>query len=111
MADPFLLRNMVVRFLRTDRLELFEGAKEKDWRANLRWLDRSGLALPLAARFEALQPGVAVPGGIRAALQSRLLDNHTRMERLLGFFQEVNQALAVSRVRYCCVKGFSLIPD
>jgi hypothetical protein len=44
MTDPFLLRKMVVRFLRTDRLELFEEAKEKDWRNNLRWLDRSGLA-------------------------------------------------------------------
>jgi len=111
MADPFLLRKMVVRFLGTDRLELFDGVKEKDWRRNLRWLDRSGLALPLAARFEALQPGTAVPGGIRAALQSRLMDNQKRMERMLGFFHQANQALAVSRVRYCCVKGFSLIPD
>ena len=111
MADPFLLRKMVVRFLRTDRLELFEGAKEEDWRKNLRWLDRSGLALPLAARFEALQPGVAVPGGIRTALHSRLLDNQKRMERMLGFFQEATRALAASSVRYCCVKGFTLIPD
>jgi hypothetical protein len=111
MTDPFLLRKMVVRFLRTDRLELFEEAKEKDWRNNLRWLDRSGLALPLAARFEALRPGVALPDGIRAALQSRLLDNQRRMERMLGFFEETTRALTVSGVQYCCVKGFSLIPD
>jgi len=111
MANPFLFRKMVVRFLRTDRLELLEEAKEKDWSNNLRWLDRSGLALPLAARFEALRPGMAVPGGVRAALQSRLLDNQRRMERMLGFFEEPTRSLAASGVRYCCVKGFSLIPD
>src|SRR5271170_7828506 len=111
MADPFLLRKMVVRFLRTDRLALLEEAKEKDWSNNLQWLDRSGLALPLAARFEALRPGVAVPGGVRAALQLRLRDNQKRMERMLGFFEDATRALAASGVRYCCVKGFSLIPD
>lgn len=30
---------------------------------------------------------------------------------MLGFFQEASRALAAAGVRYCCVKGFSLIPD
>ena len=110
MTDALLLRKNVVRFLCTDRLEFLD-ATEAEWMKNLRWLDRSGLALPLAARFEALQPGTAVPSAVRSALRSRLADNQKRMERMLEFFQEAIQALESSRVRYCCVKGFSLIPD
>ena len=85
--------------------------KETEWMRNLRWLDRSGLALPLAARLEALRPGARVPSAVRAALRSRLGNNQRRMDRMLEYFQETVRALDGSQVQYCCVKGFSLVPD
>jgi hypothetical protein len=111
MSDRLVFRKTIVDFLRTDDMDLFEGRNEEEWRKNLRWLDRSGLALSLAARFEALQSGAAVPSGVRTTLHTRLLDNQSRMQRMLEFFQEANQALAASGARYSSVKGFSLIPD
>jgi Uncharacterised nucleotidyltransferase len=104
-------RETALRFLTTDSLELLRGFDEEAWERNLRWLDRSGLALPLAARLAGRWSDSAVPDSIRAALQSRLLDNQKRMERMLEFFDQVVSALSAARVRYCCVKGFSLIPD
>ncbi len=115
MSETLHLRRMIVRFLarssETDPLEMFGPVAEEVWRQNLRWLDRSGLALPLAAAVQAHRPCAGVPAPIRAALQSRLLDNQKRMERMLECLQEATQALTVAGARYCCVKGFSLIPD
>ena len=105
------LRHLVLYFLATDSLDIFNGVDEEAWRKNLRWLDRSGLALPLAARFEALRPGHRVPANVRVALQSRLHDNHRRMERMLESFEQTTRTLSAAGVRYCSVKGFSLIPD
>ena len=110
MTSTADFRKSIVRFLCTDQLGFLD-AREAEWMRNLRWLDRSGLALPLAARFEALRPGAQVPCAVRTALRSRLADNQKRMERMLEFFQEAVRALDSSQVRYCCVKGFSLIPD
>jgi len=110
MTDAPTLRKNIVRFLCTDRLEFLD-AKETEWMRNLRWLDRSGLALPLAARLEALRPGARVPSAVRAALRSRLRNNQRRMDRMLEYFQETVRALDSSQVQYCCVKGFSLVPD
>jgi len=110
MTDALVLRRKIVQFLCTDRLE-YLNASETEWMRNLPWLDRSGLALPLAARFEALRPGARVPSAVRSALRSRLADNQRRMERMLEYFQEAVRVLEGSQVRYCCVKGFSLIPD
>ena len=111
MTDLLTLRQIVLRFLATNSLELFEDIDRDIWERNLRWLDRSGLALPLAARFEVLRPGPRVPMEVRLALHSRLLDNQNRMERMLKFLHEATHALNVAGVRSCCVKGFSLIPD
>ncbi|HEX3470707.1 MAG TPA: nucleotidyltransferase family protein [Silvibacterium sp.] len=111
MSDSLSLKQMIVRFLGGDRPYLLEQRDEEEWRTNLRWLDRSGLALPLAARLEVLGPNVAVPDRIRDELRTRLEDNEKRMASMLRFFEEANTALAASGVQYCCVKGFSLIPD
>lgn len=111
MSKLLTPRQLVLRFLATNSLDLFTGIDPDVWEKNLRWLDRSGLALPLAERFEALRPGAQVPVGVRAALQSRLLDNQKRMQRMLEFLQETTQALNAAAVRHCCLKGFSLIPD
>lgn len=111
MNELLTLRQKILRFLVSDSLELFLGIDEDTWRRNFRWLDRSGLALSLAARFEARRPGSVVPVNVSAALQSRLRDNHMRMERMLEFMQETTRLLNAAGVRYSCVKGFSLIPD
>jgi len=111
MTDPLSFRKMVVRFLGIGGPESLDKSGEEEWRRNLRWLDRSGLALPLAARIEASGSNMDVPGRIKDALQMRLLDNEKRMGSMLQFFQEVNNALTACGVQYCCVKGFSLVPD
>lgn len=111
MTELFTLRRAVLRFLATNSLDFFIGLKEEAWQQNLRWLDRSGLALPLAARFEALRPTPGVSERVRTVLRSRLQDNQQRMERMLDFFRETTRALNAVGARYCCVKGFSLIPD
>ncbi len=111
MNKLLTFRETTLRFLTTDSLELLRGFDEEAWGRNLRWLDRSGLALPLAARLAGRWSGSTVPDSIRPALQSRLLDNHRRMERMLEFFEQIVRALNAAGVRYYCVKGFSLIPD
>jgi hypothetical protein len=111
MSELLPLRQAVLLFLATNSLDLFAGLGRGIWERNLWWLDRSGLALPLAARFEASPPDTRVPAILRTALQSRLRDNQKRMERMLEFFDETTRALSTAGVRHCCVKGFSLIPD
>jgi hypothetical protein len=111
MATNILFRRRVVRFLGASESDTLAGMSEAEWRRNLGWLDRSGLALPLAARLELSGPSAGVPVQIRDTLRARLLDNQSRMQTMLGFFAEVNKALSESGVHYCCVKGFSLIPE
>ncbi|MGA9245985.1 MAG: nucleotidyltransferase family protein [Silvibacterium sp.] len=111
MTDPLSFRKMVACFLGTDGPQSLDKSEEEAWRKNLRWLDRSGLALPLAARFEASPSNFGVPDSIKDSLQMRLLDNETRMESMLRFFHQANEALSAGGVQYCCVKGFSLVPD
>jgi Uncharacterised nucleotidyltransferase len=110
MTDSLRFRKMIVRLLIDTRID-HRAESEEEWRRNLRWLDRSGLALPLAARLKSLKAGSVVPIEIVTALKSRLADNQKRMQRMIGFFQEAVQALDASGARWCCVKGFSLIPD
>lgn len=106
-----VFRQRVLHFLKSDSHEFLTEVDEERWKRNMRWLDRSGLALPLATRLEALRSVTMVPASIRAELQSRLRDNQKRMERMLAYFGETSHALETARVRHCCAKGFSLIPD
>lgn len=109
MPDRFTFKRAVVEFLSTaDPYSLPVNAEE--WNKNFRWLDRSGLALPVAAKLEQLRSPSPVPAPVAKALQLRLSDNEKRMANMLRQFAEINAALASSGARYCCVKGFSLIP-
>src|ERR1700733_2452406 len=110
MATNISFRQRVVRFLGASEPDTLTGISEEEWKGNLRWLDRSGLALPLAARLK-ISGSAGIPAPIRDALRARLLDNESRMQTMLGFFAEVTQALSESGVHYCSVKGFSLIPE
>jgi len=111
MNEGAALRRSVLNFFAIDSIETLSGVREEVWAKTLPWLDRSGLALPLAARFEALRPNTSVPRRITAALRLRLRDNHLRMQRMLDFLHQATRALNRSGARYCYVKGFSLIPD
>ncbi len=107
MTASTKFRSRITAFLTTGDQDLLAFTSESEWRRNLYWLDRSGLALPLAV---AVQPST-IPPAINDALQMRIHDNAARMEMMLQFFDEVNNALASTGVTYACVKGFSLIPD
>jgi hypothetical protein len=111
MATNISFREMLVGFLCASEPDTLARRGEDEWRENLRWLDRSGLALPLAARLESSANYPEIPVSIKDTLRARLLDNEKRMQTMLGFFAEVNHALAEAGVHYCCVKGFSLIPE
>ena len=107
MTTSPTFRNRITAFLNTGDQSLLTSTNERDWHRNFYWLDRSGLALPVAVAVESS----AVPPAINDALQTRVQDNAKRMDVMLQFFDEVNTALIASGVRYCCVKGFSLIPQ
>jgi hypothetical protein len=111
MNTSLQFRKGIVCFLGTGDAGLLNGSEERDWETHLRWLDRSGLALPLAASIEATQRSAPVPEAIKDALRMRLLDNGKRMEEIFRQFAAVQRALAAANVQYCCVKGFSLVPD
>jgi Uncharacterised nucleotidyltransferase len=111
MAAPVLFKKKVVAFLNTQYGDVFDDIDESTWRHNLRWLDRSGLALPLASKLQLPENWNAVPSCIHDMLRARLIDNGKRMAEMLRYFEQANSALAASSVRYCCVKGFSLVPD
>ncbi len=103
-------RRSIMAFLNTQQFDLLDHWRESDWNNNLRWLDRSGLALPLAAKLETLDAS-RIPNRMKDLLHVRLLDNGKRMKEMLGWFKKASDALTRSGVRYCCVKGVSLIPD
>jgi hypothetical protein len=110
MTRAILFRKAVARYLTTGDADLLRGADEAEWNRHFWWLDRSGLALPLAARA-GTQDNMFLPQAIADALQTRLADNAKRMEKMLHTFEEVSNTLNDAGVRYCCVKGFSLVPD
>jgi len=107
--SPF--RKSAVTFLSTRDLALLEHWTEAEWSKQYRWLDRSGLALPVAAQL--LQDGMEprVPSGVVSALGRRLHDNQERMNAMLDSLNEIQSRLIAGRIHFCCLKGFSLIPD
>ncbi|MBT9332358.1 nucleotidyltransferase family protein [Paracidobacterium acidisoli] len=104
-------RKAVTTFLGIRRPDLLAGLKQAEWQRNLRWLDRSGLALPLASCLEKGNSEIPIPPEVADALLLRLADNEKRMESILCIFRETLSALNAAEVRYCCVKGFTLIPE
>ena len=111
MKFKAIFRSNIAKFLIQGDPRLLQNWKERDWKQNLRWLDRSGLALPLAAKLRCHQGSQAIPSSVMAARSRRISDTATRMEQMFHLFSEANSALAESGIEYCCVKGFSLIGD
>jgi hypothetical protein len=106
---PF--RKAVVAFLATREASLLEEWTESDWAKQLQWLDRSGLALPVAEKLLESENGPQIPPSILCALTKRLCDNQDRMIAMLELFDEIQRKLKAGRIRFCCLKGFSLITD
>lgn len=77
----------------------------------LRWLDQSGLALYFLASVQKQGGTEVLAPGFRAALESRMASNESRSADMFGEFQKVVDAFKREKVRFCAMKGFSLIPD
>jgi hypothetical protein len=83
----------------------------REWKRQLGWLDRSGLALPLIAEITARGHEKALPPFIKLALEQRIHDNDTRMQDMLDTLSQITIRFSKAGIRYACVKGFSLFPD
>ena len=106
--SPF--RKAVVAALATGELCELESAGNDLWSAHFRWLDRSGLALPLAVQLLNSSPA-RLSRAVATALLNRLNDNQLRMTAMLESLALIQQALTNSGVSFCVLKGFSLIPE
>lgn len=107
--SPF--RKAIVAFLATHDSSAIDSFSVGDWARQFHWLDRSGLALPLAARLFESDALSQLPASVFRALNIRLRDNEARMKSMLEQFGEIQNELATSRIEFCCLKGFSLIPE
>jgi hypothetical protein len=77
----------------------------------LRWLDQSGLALYFLASVQKRGRTEVLTPEFRAALESRMASNESRSADMFEEFQKVVDAFKREKVRFCAMKGFSLIPD
>jgi hypothetical protein len=92
-------------------LPVLRGCNGREIHKLLRWLDQSGLALYLYSRLEAQEAVGLVPVEFSQALERRQDANRTRALDMLGEFDRLVRALATHSVRFCALKGFTLIPD
>jgi Uncharacterised nucleotidyltransferase len=111
MARIPQFRKAVVAFLATSDAASLSAFTDADWERQFRWLDRSGLALPLAARLLESEAILQFPSGVVRALTVRLCDNEGRMKSILDLFGKLHANLTDARVSFCCLKGFSLMPE
>jgi Uncharacterised nucleotidyltransferase len=80
-------------------------------RALLRWLDRSGLALPFLRRLQDVEGTLRIPLEWRNALRHRLGQNIERTRDMQDEAQRINAAFRAFGVTAALLKGFSLVPD
>jgi hypothetical protein len=77
----------------------------------LRWLDQSGLALYFLARSQEREEANFLAPELRSALESRMESNKVRSTRMFGEFRRIVESFEHAKVRFCAMKGLSLIPD
>lgn len=104
-------RKAILAFLAANDTASLGAFTSAVWASQFRWLDRSGLALPLAARLVESEAVSQLPRPLVRALTVRLCDNEERMKSMLDLFGNIHSALADAGVSFCCLKGFSLIPE
>ncbi len=105
----------VLSVLRADpdfsQLHVLGGASDREFRAFLRWLDQSGLALYLGWRLRQHGKFGKVPAQLRVYLENSLKSNHRRTEAMLCDFQKVSECFRARRIRHAFLKGFTLVPE
>jgi len=79
-------------------------------RSLLRWLDESGLALYFLDHLRQHAVVDRLPGTFREALELRLTSNRARTADMFEEFRRILTAFRHNEVRFCALKGFSLVP-
>jgi hypothetical protein len=77
----------------------------------LRWLDRSGLALPFLGRLQDFEATLRIPIEWHQVLRHRLVNNIERTRDMLDEARRINSAFRACGVTAVSLKGFSLVPD
>jgi hypothetical protein len=86
-------------------------ASASQQRSLLRWFDESGLALYFLNNLRQHAVVDRLPATFREALELRLTSNRTRTADMFEEFRRILTAFRHSEVRFCALKGFSLVPD
>jgi len=111
---PQTLRNAVLCCFSQSAIEstsLLSTFKEKQWRANLQWLDTSGLALYLLGHLVQQNQLDLLPARILERLQQNLTDNTARNTGLLTEAIEISRIFTAQGILLAHTKGFTLSPD
>lgn len=77
----------------------------------LRWLDRSGLALPFLQELQKHGAMRQISEPWRLALESRQERNRARTADMLEEFRRIHERFEAGGVRAAAMKGFTLVPD
>jgi hypothetical protein len=77
----------------------------------LRWLDQSGLALYFLDRLQTQGVSNQLPASLVQALERRLHSNRARTADMFEEFRGLVTAFSDRGIRFCALKGPTLIPD
>ena len=113
-ARPRPLRDAVLAVLSEpseDVATRLASFSERDWQADLQWLDSSGLALYLLARLTELNLTTQIPPAILNRLRQNLRDNTERNAGLFAEAAHINERFASEGLLFANLKGFTLSPE
>jgi hypothetical protein len=84
---------------------------DRKWKALLRWLDFSGLALYFLNRLIELDLCDLLPSAVFTRLYSNLIDNSERTRGMIGESKAIQQEFQHANLWYANLKGLSLWPS
>jgi hypothetical protein len=114
MREAFLKRAILSALRPQPDLAALEALRDCDQAGTKRlllWLDQSGLALHFLDRLQRERALDLISAYLRLALERRAEQNRLRVDAMLREFRKVNESLASHGVRYCALKGFTLVPE
>ena len=91
--------------------EVFEALSPRAWKALLRWLDTSGLALFFFDRLREQNLLALLPTAVRQRLEQNQHDNTQRTQFLVEECCGIQEDFVAAGVSYAVLKGFSLWPE
>jgi len=94
-----------------ESLAALRNLSHREWSRVLQWLDDSGLAFYFLQKLKDVGATDSLPTEILSQLERDFASNHLRVKNLWQRFAELNKQFDKLNVRYCVVKGFSLVPD